>query len=384
MEKATANSTKIEVENTKPKVLFILHLPPPVHGAAMVGKSIHDSLLVNETFATRYHNLATSASLHEIGKFRFRKLLDFVGLYWNIGREVRAFNPNLVYITPNATGLAFFKDFLIVQSLKRMGCRVVMHFHNKGFSSKRGNWLYNFCYKRFFSGTKVILLSKYLYDDVRAYVSESQLFVCHNGTAPIGLSAHSREAANTEPHLLFLSNLMESKGLFCLLEACKELKQRGRQFVCDIVGAETPEVSEASLHRQIALMEVENVVRYHGKRFGSEKDELLWKADVFVFPTFYHNECFPLVLLEAMQHKLPIISTKEGGIPDILIDGENGLFCEKNDAISLANSIEELLNNGDLRKKMGQRGFDLYQDKFTLQRFEENMTRILLECAHTQ
>lgn len=379
MEKATANSTKIEVESTKPKVLFILHLPPPVHGAAMVGKSIHDSLLVNETFATSYHNLATSASLHEIGKFRFRKLFDFVGLYWNIRREVRAFNPDLVYITPNATGLAFFKDFLIVQSLKRMGCRVVMHFHNKGFSSKRGNWLYNFCYKRFFNGAKVILLSKYLYDDARAYVSESQLFVCHNGTAPISLSAHSREAANKEPHFLFLSNLMESKGLFCLLEACRELKLKGYQFVCDIVGAETPEVSEASLHRQIALMGVENVVRYHGKCYGEAKEKMFAQSDVFVFPTY--NEAFPLVLLEAMQHHLPIVSTREGGIPDILKEGENGLFCNKKDAASLARVLEKLLDDEDLRRQMGEQGYKNYQEKFTLRHFEENMTRILLECA---
>lgn len=379
MEKATANSTKIEVENTKPKVLFILHLPPPVHGAAMVGKSIHDSILVNETFATRYHNLATSASLQEIGKFRFRKLFDFIGLCRNVRREVRAFNPDLVYITPNATGLAFFKDFLIVQSLKRMGCRVVMHFHNKGFSSKCGNWLYNFCYKRFFSGTKVILLSKYLYDDARAYVSESQLFVCHNGTAPIGLSAHSREAANTEPHLLFLSNLMESKGLFCLLEACRELKLKGYQFVCDIVGAETPEVSEASLHRQIALMGVEDVVRYHGKCYGEAKEKMFAQSDVFVFPTY--NEAFPLVLLEAMQHHLPIVSTREGGIPDILKEGENGLFCNKKDAASLARVLERLLDDEDLRRQMGEQGYKSYQEKFTLRHFEENMTRILLECA---
>lgn len=379
MEKATANSTKIEVENTKPKVLFILHLPPPVHGAAMVGKSIHDSILVNETFATRYHNLATSASLQEIGKFRFRKLFDFIGLYWNIRREVRAFNPDLVYITPNATGLAFFKDYLIVQSLKRMGCRVVMHFHNKGFSSKRGNWLYNFCYKRFFCGTKVILLSKYLYDDVRAYVSESQLFVCHNGTAPLSLSAHSREAANTEPHLLFLSNLMESKGLFCLLEACRELKLKGYQFVCDIVGAETPEVSEASLHRQIALMGVKDVVRYHGKCYGEAKEKMFAQSDVFVFPSY--NEAFPLVLLEAMQHHLPIVSTREGGIPDILKEGENGLFCNKKDAASLARVLERLLDDEDLRRQMGEQGYKSYQEKFTLRHFEENMTRILLECA---
>lgn len=40
------------------------------------------------------------------------------------------------------------------------------------------------------------------------------------------------------------------------------------------------------------------------------------------------NECFPLVILEAMEYKLPAISTNEGGIPDMVKDGENGLICE--------------------------------------------------------
>lgn len=51
---------------------------------------------------------------------------------------------------------------------------------------------------------------------------------------------------------------------------------------------------------------------YQGKMFGKEKSGLLQKADVFVFPTYYDNECFPVVLLEAMQHKLPVVTTNEG------------------------------------------------------------------------
>lgn len=63
------------------------------------------------------------------------------------------------------------------------------------------------------------------------------------------------------------------------------------------------------------------------------------------------NECFPLVILEAMEYKLPVISTNEGGIPDIVKDGENGLICEKQNPYSLADCIAKLLDDEELRVK---------------------------------
>ena len=64
----------------KSKILFILHLPPPVHGAAMVGKYIHDSELINSELDCSYINLTTASSLEDIGKVGLRKLTAFVRL----------------------------------------------------------------------------------------------------------------------------------------------------------------------------------------------------------------------------------------------------------------------------------------------------------------
>ena len=61
------------------KILFILHLPPPVHGAAMVGKYIKDSKLINERFECRYINLTTANSLTDIGKAKFHKRVLVIG-----------------------------------------------------------------------------------------------------------------------------------------------------------------------------------------------------------------------------------------------------------------------------------------------------------------
>ena len=96
-----------------------------------------------------------------------------------------------------------------------------------------------------------------------------------------------------------------------------------------------------------------------------------------LFPTFYHNECFPLVLLEAMEHGLPCISTTEGGIPGIVDDGKTGFLVPKHDVAVLADKIQLLLNDSVLRSNMGKVGKEKSEKEFTLEVFEKRMTWIL-------
>lgn len=96
-----------------------------------------------------------------------------------------------------------------------------------------------------------------------------------------------------------------------------------------------------------------------------------------LFSTFYHNECFPLVLLEAMEHGLPCISTTEGGIPGIVDDGKTGFLVPKHDVAVLADKILLLLNDSGLRSNMGKVGREKFEKEFTLEVFEKRMVEIL-------
>ena len=119
------------------------------------------------------------------------------------------------------------------------------------------------------------------------------------------------------------------------------------------------------------------IIRYEGKKYGKEKSESFQNADIFVFPTYYSNECFPLVLLEAMQQGLPCISTNEGGISEIIIPDETGCIIKKKSPQELADKIEFLLNNPNKRIDMGNRGFERYKQLFTLKAFEQRIVSIL-------
>lgn len=116
---------------------------------------------------------------------------------------------------------------------------------------------------------------------------------------------------------------------------------------------------------------------YLGKKYGDEKNEEYAKSDIFVFPTFYPNECFPLVLLEAMQQGLPCISTNKGGIASIIDDGKTGFLVEKRNSLLLADKLEVLLKDKKLRMDMGIVGKEKFEQKFTLSKFEERMLKIL-------
>jgi glycosyltransferase involved in cell wall biosynthesis len=179
------------------------------------------------------------------------------------------------------------------------------------------NWLYRFVFRN----ADVILLSKLLYQDIENFVPESRIHICPNGIEDMATKTDiDKKEINGTTKLLFLSNLIESKGVFVLLEACALLKEKGLLFECDFIGGEA-DITETSFNEKLKQLNLDKQVHYIGKKYNEEKKKAFEEADIFVFPTYYSNECFPLVLLEAISHSLPVVSTLEGGIPDIIEDG---------------------------------------------------------------
>lgn len=360
----------------KPKILFILHLPPPVHGAAMVGKYIHDSKTINKEFDCQYINLALAKDLNDIGRSGITKLINFIKKIVLIRRTVKNFKPDLCYVTPNAKGGAFYKDFVIVQLLKLIGCKVIVHYHNKGVSIRQERWLDNQLYKHFFKGIKVILLAKSLYPDFKKYVHPNKLYICHNG---IPQTTFLPSISHNRFNILFLSNMMEEKGVWILLKACKILKESHQTFECHFVG-KWSNITQDLFNSQIRKYQLEDCVFGHGAQYGNDKDKYWQQCDLFVFPTYYHNESFPMVLLEAMQQKKACISTDEGGIPEIIVPNQTGYLVPKQDYILLAEKIMYLINHKELCVTLGENGFTRYNKYFTLPKFEENFVSIIKDC----
>lgn len=358
----------------RPFIIFILHLPPPIHGAAMMGKYICDSRIINENIESRYINLTLAKDMHDIGKGGIRKLRDFIMLLMHIRKEVKRFKPELCYVTPNAKGGAFYKDFVVVQMLKAMGQKVVVHYHNKGVATRQNKSLDNFLYKRFFKNLKVILLAEQLYPDIQKYVARKDVYFCPNGIPEQKERPVSKEHAGF--NILFLSNMMEAKGVWDLVDACKILKDKGRKFKCHFVG-KWSDISEKDFKNRINEFGLTDIVYAHGAKYGDDKKRFFEISDCFVFPTL--NEAFGLVLLEAMEYGIPCITTNEGGVPSVMENEKTGFIINKNSSKELADKIEILMNNPTLCKEMGKAGRIKFENEFTLEKFENRFREILFQ-----
>ena len=357
-------------------ILFVLHLPPPIHGAATVGLQIKNSTIINQAFNCEYINLGTSITIEEIGKRRFVKLLRYFAILWRVLKTVLLRRPDLCYFSMTSKCTPFYKDASLALLVKLLGVKIIYHFHNKGVSVNQDKFIDNLLYRVVFKGSEVILLSPKLYPDIQKYVKHEHVYYCPNGIKDVEkLAGLSRD---TQPvRLFFLSNLMESKGVYLLLEACKDLKQKELVFQCTFVGG-IGDIDKLQFESKLRELDIEDCVDYVGEKFGNEKGDIFSNSDIFVHPTL--NDCFPLVLLEAMQYSLPVISTFEGGIPDIVDDQSTGFLIPKNDVSALVEKLELLIVDKDLRIKMGAAARKKFDSEFKSDKFEIRMKRILTDA----
>lgn len=364
----------------KSKVLFLLHWPPPVHGSSVVGLQIKESKIINANFDCYFINLGTSKSIEEIGKNPFNKVLRYVSILWKVLRYLITNHPDLCYLAITAKGVPFYKDTLVVLLVKLFRVKLIYHFHNKGVSTRHDKLIDNFLYRFVFKNSDVILLSKHLYSDIQTYIPKNKIHICPNGIAKFDQFTFIKDKRKNDIiKILFLSNLFESKGVFVLLEACSILRKEGFAFECNFIGSEG-DISITQFQDKVKSLGLTNHVKYLGRKYGEEKNQAFNDTEIFVFPTYY--ETFGLVILEAMQHELPVISTIEGGIPDVVEDGVTGFLVPKFNSMAVAEKLKLLIENPKLCQKLGKAGRKKFESLFTLEKFEERMVRILNQMVN--
>ncbi len=176
-------------------------------------------------------------------------------------------------------------------------------------------------------------------------------------------------------HFLSISNLNTSKGTFALLDAAALLLQQTRDFHVHFVGAPTAEISAERMHQEIAKRGLQDVVTYHGKQYGEDKETRFAEADCFVHPTT--DDCFPLVILEAMQHSLPVIATPVGAISDIIVEKETGILVPINNVERLCSQLQDAILQSYTYKLMGEYAKKRLETVYSFAAFEERLKIII-------
>lgn len=155
---------------------------------------------------------------------------------------------------------------------------------------------------------------------------------------------------------LFLGHISERKGIWLLLSVVEQLKfELKGKFVFYIGG--NGEVEK--LKMKIKEKKLEGIIEFIGWVSDEKKIQYLNKADAFILPSY--NEGLPISILEAMTYGLPIVSTKVGGIPEVLKDGINGFLIEPGNECQLSLIIKKVINDPVSFVSLGQNNSTLIQ-----------------------
>jgi glycosyltransferase involved in cell wall biosynthesis len=137
----------------------------------------------------------------------------------------------------------------------------------------------------------------------------------------------------------------------------------------------------AELEAEIRRLEIGDRVQLLGER--RDVLELLADADVFVLSSV--SEGLPVSVLEAMAAGLPVVGSRVGGVPELVVEGETGLLVEPGDPDKLAAAIDRLLADPELRRRLGHAGRARAQGRFALESFRrahvELYSRELARCG---
>jgi glycosyltransferase involved in cell wall biosynthesis len=182
--------------------------------------------------------------------------------------------------------------------------------------------------------------------------------------------------------ILAAASLYPKKGLHVLLNACALLKKRGIPFRCVLVGDGHERGRLESLKSELGVAELVDIVGYVSM---SELKEWYYKSSVFVMPSVIsdHGETdgLPTVLIEACATGLPVIGSRIAGIPEIIRDGRNGFLVAPNDASSLADRLQFLLEHKEVREQMGIVGRSVVEQEFDLRRNVSRMCELILRTS---
>ena len=185
--------------------------------------------------------------------------------------------------------------------------------------------------------------------------------------------------SSAPPLILAVGRLIAKKGFADLIGACGLIVERGKSFQCEIIG-EGP--LENELRGQIERLNLQNRVVLPGAKQQREVRQRLAAANVFVLPSVIDPEGgmdnLPTVIMEAMATGLPVVSTKIGGIPEMVVENETGFLLRPGDAVALADAIEKVINNLSLAQKLGQAGCERAQELFSIEKNVRELCALLL------
>ncbi|HEX9930508.1 MAG TPA: glycosyltransferase family 4 protein [Pyrinomonadaceae bacterium] len=332
----------------KSRVLMVgMHLTKTRGGISTLIAEILKSPL-KEDFEFTY----IESQAEDFGKFgkAFLALSAIARFVWNCISK----RPNLVYVHLGSNA-SLYRESIFIFLAKLFGKKVITHFHAGDvdnyypFQRKIGQ---KFIQTALGLSDSFIAVSQESAKQLRDITQSQNISVITNAIDTSVFNG-DKKSLTDEPggdavRLLFVGAVGKLKGEKDLIKALALLRDNKPNLKISFLG-----YGAENLKDYCERFEVGNLVEYLGAVPMDERIEFFRRSDIFVLPTY--AEAMPMSVIEAMAAGLPVISTRVGGIPELIEDGVDGILFAPGDVGALAEKISFLLNNKDTRIKIGKK-----------------------------
>ncbi len=177
--------------------------------------------------------------------------------------------------------------------------------------------------------------------------------------------------------LATIGSLIHRKGIDLCIRAVADLAEQGVQCSLTVIGEGDERSNLEFLSRKLGVMQ--NVIFV-----GEHRNPIaILKKDIDIYIACPRDEAFGLTLAEAGLAKLPVIASRVGGIPEVVVHNKSGILIEPNNHQALSSALLTLIKNPKRRKSLGENGFKRTIKKFGIHRnhleFEELYKRLTAE-----
>lgn len=275
----------------------------------------------------------------------------------NIRKALKTISFDLLFIDYGTTAA------LMLPFLKHISKRIIIHFHGNDLSGSLQNKVYR---ESLFELTKIdtvisLVPSNHLRRRLIIQGADESRIIVNPYEVRVSSMGSSKK---TEARLVFIGRLTPKKTPLALIEVCRILRKKGLHFFFDIVG--DGELFEEVKDR-IDRYSLGSIVVLHGALSHEKAMNLLGNSYCYIQHSVTNydgdQEGYPNSILEAMTLGIPVVSTYHSGISEQIIHKENGFLVQEFDFEAMANYVEKILREPDLRNRLGNQSIKILKDR---------------------
>jgi glycosyltransferase involved in cell wall biosynthesis len=309
--------------------------PPPVHGMAMVNAAMYEHLC-SRGVVPLVLDLAP-ASLRRSWSNRLGRIRKVAKAFIRYSWETLRGRGNTLYVGLSG-GWGQLYEALFVAVARLRGARIFLHHHSFAYLDRRQLPARLMARLAGSSATHIVICETQGRRLRQCYPTASRTRVVSNAAIMCRTVVTRHRTRTSVERIGFLGNISLEKGIMELIAVAEQLERQGTGLEVHVAGPFENATVEKAVREAVARL---HTLHYVGARYGSEKESFWQLMDVLLFPSKYSNETAPVVVLEAMEHGVPVIAWERGCLAAMVPPTAGLLVNRESDFV--ATSVERLM-----------------------------------------